>query len=130
MHQQHFERMQIGDTIDVKGPLGHFEYTAPGKYLRNRKPRNAKKIAMIAGGTGITPCYQVAQHILDNPEDETEIALLYANKNEEVRTSRRSINSHSLLRFMLPVNVLILFFIFTTFIFYVLMHKIQCENVI
>lgn len=76
--------MQIGDTIDVKGPLGHFEYTGPGKCLRNRKPGVAKRIAMIAGGTGITPCYQVAKYILDNPDDDTEIALLYANKCEDV----------------------------------------------
>ncbi|GMH44148.1 hypothetical protein BSKO_12082 [Bryopsis sp. KO-2023] len=80
---QHFESMQIGDTIDVKGPLGHFEYTGPGQYLKNRKPFSAKKIVMIAGGTGITPCYQVAQHILSDPEDDTEISLLYANKCEE-----------------------------------------------
>lgn len=80
---QHFERMQIGDTIDVKGPLGHFEYTGPGQYLKNRKPFSANKIVMIAGGTGITPCYQVAQHILSDPEDNTEVSLLYANKSEE-----------------------------------------------
>lgn len=88
VRKQHFERMQIGDTIDVKGPLGHFEYTGPGKYAKNRKPKTCKKIAMIAGGTGITPCYQVAQHILEDPEDDTEIALLYANKCEEVSLER------------------------------------------
>ena len=23
---QHFESLNIGDTIDIKGPIGHFEY--------------------------------------------------------------------------------------------------------
>lgn len=34
---------------------------------------------MIAGGTGVTPMYQVANAILKNPADKTEITLLFAN---------------------------------------------------
>jgi cytochrome-b5 reductase len=34
---------------------------------------------MLAGGTGITPMYQVARAILENPEDKTKIHLIYAN---------------------------------------------------
>jgi len=38
---------------------------------------------MIAGGTGITPMYQVINEILKNSQDKTEISLLFANNTEE-----------------------------------------------
>ena len=34
---------------------------------------------MLAGGTGVTPMYQVANAILKNPSDKTQITLLFAN---------------------------------------------------
>jgi NAD(P)H-flavin reductase len=40
---------------DVQGPFKKFEYKANEK----------KEIGMIAGGSGVTPMYQVALHALD-----------------------------------------------------------------
>jgi cytochrome-b5 reductase len=41
---------------------------------------NAKKqIGMVAGGTGITPMLQVLEEIVSNPNDKTEVSLLFAN---------------------------------------------------
>lgn len=37
---------------------------------------------MIAGGTGITPMYQIIKSSLKNPNDKTELALVYANVDE------------------------------------------------
>ncbi len=56
---QHLDRLAIGDTMDVKGPVGHMEYVGRGQYKLNRKQFSTKAISMIAGGTGITPCWQV-----------------------------------------------------------------------
>lgn len=66
---QYFDRMQIGDTIDVRGPTGHIEYAAPGTLLlynrlkKSEPPRKVKvrHLAMMAGGTGITPMLQVRE---------------------------------------------------------------------
>ncbi|BFG19173.1 hypothetical protein CerSpe_054470 [Prunus speciosa] len=80
---QHLDSLPIGAAIDIKGPLGHIEYTGRGHFLVNGKPKFAKKLAMLAGGTGITPIYQVAQAILKDPEDETEMYVVYANRTEE-----------------------------------------------
>jgi hypothetical protein len=38
---------------------------------------------MIAGGTGITPMYQIIKSSLKDPKDKTELRLIYANVNED-----------------------------------------------
>ncbi|KAL2317757.1 hypothetical protein Fmac_031633 [Flemingia macrophylla] len=80
---QHLESLPLGSTLEVKGPLGHIEYTGRGNFLVHGKPRFAKTLAMLAGGTGITPVYQVAQAILKDPEDRTQMHVLYANRTED-----------------------------------------------
>ena len=75
--------LQVGDSIEVKGPMGKFVYEGRGRYQINRQPGHAKYMSMIAGGSGITPCYAVLRSILADPEDNTRCALIYANKHEE-----------------------------------------------
>jgi cytochrome-b5 reductase len=64
--------LQPGDTMKFK-PLHEFDY----------KPNQYSAITCIAGGSGITPIYQLTRAILNNPEDKTKIALVYANNTEE-----------------------------------------------
>ncbi|CAE7742023.1 NITA [Symbiodinium sp. CCMP2592] len=80
---QHLDSMKIGDSIDVKGPIGEFVYKGQGQCLVNGKPRFVTEISMIAGGTGITPCYQVLAAILRDPEDKTTVRLLFANRTPD-----------------------------------------------
>lgn len=35
--------------------------------------------AQIAGGSGVTPMLQVASEVLRNPDDETEVSLIFGN---------------------------------------------------
>ncbi|KAG7027734.1 NADH--cytochrome b5 reductase 1 [Cucurbita argyrosperma subsp. argyrosperma] len=65
----HFREMRMGDFLAVKGPKGSFKYQ-PGK---------VRAFGMLAGGSGITPMYQVARSILENLNDKTQIHLIYAN---------------------------------------------------
>lgn len=80
---QYLNSLSLGSVIDVKGPLGHIEYVGRGKFLVRDKPKFAKKLTMLAGGTGITPIYQLIQAILKDPEDDTEMYLVYANRTED-----------------------------------------------
>lgn len=48
---------------------------------------------MIAGGSGITPMFQVAQGILRNPLDTTEVFLMYANVIEEDILLRKELDA-------------------------------------
>ncbi|CAN6359676.1 unnamed protein product [Urochloa humidicola] len=65
----HFREMKVGDYLSVKGPKGRFKY----------QPGQVRAFGMIAGGSGITPMFQVTRAILENPEDNTKVHLIYAN---------------------------------------------------
>ncbi|XP_048331677.2 nitrate reductase [NADH] [Ziziphus jujuba] len=80
---QYLDSLPLGSVLDIKGPLGHIEYTGSGNFSVGGKAKFAKKLAMLAGGTGITPIYQVAQAVLKDPEDETEMFVVYANRTED-----------------------------------------------
>lgn len=70
---KYIHNLKEGDTLSVKGPITKYPY----------KPNMKKKIGMVAGGTGITPMYQVIREVLDNPEDKTELHLVFSNNTEE-----------------------------------------------
>jgi cytochrome-b5 reductase len=65
-------KLNIGDTAEIRGPKGEM------KYHKNL----VKELGMIAGGTGITPMFQIIRRICEDPRDDTKTTLLYANKTE------------------------------------------------
>lgn len=65
--------LQVGDKVLFRGPKGAI------KYRKNL----CRRIGMIAGGTGITPMYQLIRAICEDETDTTEISLIYANRTEE-----------------------------------------------
>ena len=83
MMSQHLESMEIGDMIEVRGPLGDFEYTGDGNFTWRGKGLRCKEISMIAGGTGISLPYQTAHRILSDPRDTTKVKMLYANSTPD-----------------------------------------------
>lgn len=86
---QHLENMEIGDTIDFRGPSGRLVYVGRGNFdikVNVKQPPTrmiAKQLSMIAGGTGITPMLQLIRYITDNPKDNTKISLIFANQTEK-----------------------------------------------
>jgi len=46
-------------------------------------PNAWASVGMVAGGTGITPMYQLLLEMLANPRDRTEIRLVYGCRTEE-----------------------------------------------
>jgi cytochrome-b5 reductase len=69
----YLENLETGDEVMFRGPKGAMKYS----------PGMCKKIGMIAGGTGITPMYQLIRAICEHETDTTEISLIYANRTEE-----------------------------------------------
>jgi len=64
--------LKPGDSLLFK-TLQEFEY----------KPNQHQSMLFIAGGSGITPIFQLTRAILRNPEDKTKISLIYANNTED-----------------------------------------------
>jgi len=63
---QYLNSVPIGDNIKVRGPFGKLSYFGDGyfKILTKFKPatykeKKYKSVGMLAGGTGITPFFQV-----------------------------------------------------------------------
>ncbi|KAJ1531285.1 hypothetical protein HK096_007158, partial [Nowakowskiella sp. JEL0078] len=73
-----------GDMLEIRGPI----CSMPEEYTRNV----VSNIAMIAGGTGITPCYQLIKRVLGDEKDTTKLWLLYANKQEEDILMKNELN--------------------------------------
>mmetsp|Transcript_20005 Transcript_20005/g.48050 ORF Transcript_20005/g.48050 Transcript_20005/m.48050 type:complete len:909 (-) Transcript_20005:36-2762(-) len=79
---QYVDSLQIGDTIDMRGPVGEFDYHGNGKFLKEHEECYATHFNMIAGGTGITPVMQIAAEILRNSDDQTKVSLVFGARIE------------------------------------------------
>jgi cytochrome-b5 reductase len=113
---QHLQALQIGQSIEVRGPQGSLEYKGQGQFkiLRRLAPpqsgtefriSHVKQVGMIAGGSGITPMLQLLRDVSKRGEaDTTKLSLLFANVTEadillrseleELRENRSSTNIH------------------------------------
>jgi cytochrome-b5 reductase len=65
----HIHSMKVGDTLEFKGPIPKYAWST----------NKHEHVALIAGGTGITPMYQLCRAILENPFDKTKVTLVYGN---------------------------------------------------
>ena len=88
---QYIENLKIGETLDFTGPKGRLEYKGCGSFkidgIKKSDPMresHVTEIGMIAGGSGITPMWQIIQDVFQNCQnDKTKIHLLFANKTED-----------------------------------------------
>eukprot|EP00850_Spirogloea_muscicola_P022771 SM000311S11917 [mRNA] locus=s311:28613:30768:+ [translate_table: standard] len=103
---QYMDKLSIGDLAAFKGPkvcvysaitcesscfacppIGPDRLQQPRLWLRQGRfkyaPNMVRELGMIAGGTGLTPMYQVARAVLENQHDKTRIRLIYANVTVE-----------------------------------------------
>lgn len=69
----HFHEMTPGQTLEFKGPIVKYPWSA----------NKHNHIALIAGGTGIAPMYQLIRAIFKNPNDKTKVTLVFGNITEE-----------------------------------------------
>lgn len=62
-----------GDELKVKGCFTKIKVEA----------NKWKRVGMVAGGSGLTPCLQVVEELLSLEDDVTQINLLFCNRNED-----------------------------------------------
>ncbi|PON24626.1 cytochrome-b5 reductase [Trichoderma gamsii] len=80
---KYLANLKVGDKVLFRGPKG------PMRYRKGL----CKKIGMIAGGTGITPMYQLIRAICEDDTDTTEISLIYANRTEDDILLRKELDT-------------------------------------
>lgn len=89
---QYLDRMSLGDSMDIDGPLGHITYEEPGVIRHLGEDVHVKHFVAIAGGTGITPVVQVLRAVLENPSDDTRFSLIYAARVPEDLLLRKELD--------------------------------------
>jgi cytochrome-b5 reductase len=78
---QYMESLQLGDALTIQGPFGKMQYKGRGNWKGSGKKYGERNhLGLICGGSGVTPMIQVIQAILSDPQDNTTISMLYANK--------------------------------------------------
>ncbi|KIY50477.1 NADH-cytochrome b5 reductase [Fistulina hepatica ATCC 64428] len=88
---KHFFDLKKGDTLAFKGPIDKFPWKSMsifpfGIHFSNWLAHTVNEfdeVALIGGGSGITPLYQVLQHVLPDKTNRTKFTLLFANVSEE-----------------------------------------------
>ncbi|KZF25347.1 oxidoreductase NAD-binding domain-containing protein [Xylona heveae TC161] len=65
--------LKPGDTLNIRAPMNGFKWT----------PNEFESVNLIAGGAGITPMFQLIQGILKNPEDRTNIKLIFGVNSDK-----------------------------------------------
>ncbi|KAI1198107.1 hypothetical protein F5X97DRAFT_300460 [Nemania serpens] len=75
--------LRVGDEVRFRGPKGAMRY----------RRGLCRRIAMLAGGSGITPMYQLIRAICEDERDTTEVSLIYANRSEEDILLRRELEA-------------------------------------
>jgi cytochrome-b5 reductase len=80
----YLRNLPLQTPVSIRGPVGGFK-----KYHRFLYTH----LAMVAGGTGITPMYQFIQEICNDPLDDTKITLLYGNRTEDDILMRDSMDA-------------------------------------
>ena len=79
----YLDTLKVGDQVEITGPFGKFIYLGNGvcNFVRAGLTKCFTSIGFIAGGTGITPCFQYIQYIIERNE-EINVHLIFANKTE------------------------------------------------
>ena len=86
----------MADVTKDSITMHHFK---PGTAASKVSVTSSGLAGMIAGGTGITPMYQVAKCLLGDPQEHTILNLVYANISEDDILMRKELdeltNTHS-----------------------------------
>lgn len=95
----HLDSLNIGDTVDIRGPIGRINYQSAGTFtVSSTTGSDTKKtnhIGMICGGSGITPMLQIIRDVLKNPSDGTKLSIIFANQTEEDILLRKELDHYA-----------------------------------
>ena len=82
----YLKELPIGSMVDIKGPQGKFHYKGDGQVGIKRTHEketiyDVSHLGMVAGGSGLTPMYQIIQNLTQNG-DNLPMTFLYGNVSQ------------------------------------------------
>ncbi|KAI0659447.1 hypothetical protein C8Q70DRAFT_1053815 [Cubamyces menziesii] len=85
----------VGEEIDIRGPTGGITYTGHGNFDIEGNEYHFDKINLVAGGSGLTPHWQLIHAILSDETDKTVISLIDSNKSFEDILMREELQKYA-----------------------------------
>ncbi|KAI0776348.1 ferredoxin reductase-like C-terminal NADP-linked domain-containing protein [Trametes elegans] len=70
---KYIHELKPGEALSIKGPIPKFDF----------KINQFDEVGMVAGGSGITPMYQILEYALKDPANKTRFTLIFANVTEK-----------------------------------------------
>jgi nitrate reductase (NAD(P)H) len=91
-----FHELVLGDSVEIKGPLGSFVWEGRGTMRWKEVTRSGvRRLGMICAGSGITPILQVLRAVLlDDGNREIKLWLLDANRTEQDILCREELDEY------------------------------------
>ncbi|KAI0325977.1 hypothetical protein GY45DRAFT_1374345 [Cubamyces sp. BRFM 1775] len=83
------------EEIDIRGPTGGITYKGHGDFDIEGNEYHFDKINLVAGGSGLTPHWQLIHAILSDKTDKTVISLIDSNKSFEDILMREELQKYA-----------------------------------
>ncbi|KAI5458057.1 hypothetical protein BGZ63DRAFT_466622 [Mariannaea sp. PMI_226] len=83
----------IGEEVELCGPTREIAYNGYGNFVMEGKEKHFDRVALVLGGSGITPGYSLIARILLTNDDETQVRMVDANKTEADILLRNELNA-------------------------------------
>jgi NAD(P)H-flavin reductase len=77
---QYLNTLKVGEKVRFSPPFSKMSYLGDGNFRLQKTIVNKTKIGLIAGGTGITPIYQIMQAMHLAGDGSCDVKFLYSNK--------------------------------------------------
>jgi nitrate reductase (NAD(P)H) len=77
------DSIPVGHVIEMKGPIGKFEYRGDGRCAVNGVERTVDHFLMICAGSGITPIFQVLRAVAGDETQRPSCVVLNGNRKHE-----------------------------------------------
>jgi len=72
--------MEDDEEIDIRGPTGGIKYLGHGKFDIDGEEYRFDKVNLVAGGSGLTPHWQLIHTIMSDDSDKTVVSLIDSNR--------------------------------------------------
>jgi len=79
----YLKKKKAGDQVLISGPVGGMSYLGAGVFKSPKVEIKVSCLCLVAGGTGLTPMFQIVDEVFHNKSDKLKVYLLYAASTED-----------------------------------------------